>query len=349
VDRIPAATYNFHPFGAFSEEPAYRPMLEAVLRAKNVGMLCKFPVERRSKMGGGTEVERQDLGDTTLTITRIDTPKGELKMVYRKPKDQPGYCVEPFIKDERDIERFLSLPDDPAMPDLSTAKELYRKLGEKGIAYVAYEDPFYSVARWFDFEDFAIRCIRELSLIQELIDREFRRIKAELELILDQAEGYDFLFYTAGPEVATPPLLSPEIFEKLVTPYETELVGMIKESGHLCSIHCHGRVKAVFDQFLRIGADVLEPMEPPPQGDIYLDEALDRAEGRMCLMGYIQDQDLYTAGPGEMRSKVQQIRRMAGGGTGYIMTPTATPYMFPPPEEFVRNYIEFVQAADDVP
>lgn len=348
TDRIPVATYNFHPFGAFPQEAAYLPMLEALSKAEHVGVLCKVPVQRREGRSDRMEVERQHLGDTVLTITRLDTPKGTLEMVHRKPKDQPGYCVEALIKDDHDIESFLSLPAEPALPDLSPTKELYEQLGEKGLAYVAYEDPFYSVAHWFDFEDFAVRCIQELPLIQDLVDREFQRIKVELERILDQAEGYDVLFYTAGPEVAIPPLMAPQVFETLVTPYERRLVGMIKEAGHLCSIHCHGRVKAVFDQFLEMGTDVLEPMEPPPQGDIYLDEALNRAEGRMCLMGYIQDQDLYTSHPGEMREKVRSICQSVQGRGGYIMTPTATPYMFPPPEDFVRNYIAFIQAGDSL-
>ncbi|MBC8457728.1 MAG: hypothetical protein H8D67_07025 [Deltaproteobacteria bacterium] len=267
-------------------------------------------------------------------------------MVYRKPKDQPGYYVEALIKEDKDISKFLSLPVEPSIVDLSPTKELYDKLGDKGLAYVSYDDPFYSVAQWFDFEDFAVRCIQELPLIQELIDREFCRIKAELEMILNQAEGYDFLFYTVGPEVATPPMMAPAIFEKLITPYEKELVGMIKEAGHLSSIHCHGKVREVFDQFLQIGTDVLEPMEPPPQGDISLEEALDRTEGRICLMGYIQDQDLYTSETGEMPKKVLSILKKVSSRSGYIMTPTATPYMFPPPKDFVRNYVEFIQTAN---
>ena len=346
VDRTPVATYNFHPFGAFSQEPAYGPMLEALSEAENVGILYKSSIKYQKGRHDRMETEQRSLGDAILTITRLDTPKGKLEMVNRKPKDQPGYCVEAFIKDGNDVEKLLSLPVEPAVPDLSPTKERYEKLGERGLVYVAYEDPFYSVAQWFDFEDFAIRCIREFPLIQKLVDGEFKRIKIELALMLDQAEGYDVLFYTAGPEVATPPMLPPMIFEKLVAPYEIELVGMIREAGHLNSIHCHGKVKTVLDQFLNIGADVLEPVEPPPQGDIYLEEALDRAEGKICLMGYIQDQDLYLSEPGEMREKVRSICQSVQGRTGYIMTPTATPFMFPPGEKFVRNYVEFIETAN---
>ena len=346
VDRIPVATYNFHPFGDFPQEPGYLLMLKVLYEAENVGILCKSPVEHKGGRAECLQVDRRVQGDAVLTITRFDTSKGQLQMVHRKPKDQPGYCIESLIKDDDDIEKFLSLPAEPSLPDLSPTKEIYEKLGDKGLVYVDYDDPFYSVARWFDFEDFAIRCIRQFSLIKELVEREFARIKVELKLMLEQAKGYDFLFYTVGPEVATPPLLPPRIFETLITPYQKDLVGMIKKAGYLCSIHCHGKVKTVFDQFLEIGADVLEPMEPPPQGDICLEEALDETEGRMCLMGYIQDQDLYTSSPQEIREKVEEIFRLAKGRTGYIMTPSATPYMFPPPERFVRNYVEFVRAAD---
>ena len=346
VDRLPVATYNFHPFGEFAQEPAYLPMLKALCQAKNVGILCKAPVEHRGGKEGRLKIERRAQGEAVLTITQLDTPKGRLSMVHKKPKDQPGYCVEPLIKDDTDLEKFLSLPNEVSFRDLTRAKEIYEKLSDKGLVYVHYDDPFYSVARWFDFEDFAIRCIRQFSLIKQLVERELERIKVELKLMLDQAKGYDLLFYTVGPEIATPPLLPPRIFETLVTPYDRELVGMIREAGHLCSIHCHGKLKAVFDQFFEIGANVLEPMEPPPQGDISLEEALDKAEGRICLMGYIQDQELYTLSPKEIRERIKAIFCLTQRRTGYIMTPTATPYMLPPPERFVRNYLEFIRAAD---
>jgi hypothetical protein len=62
-------------------------------------------------------------------------------------------------------------------------------------------------------------------------------------------------------------------------------------------------------------------------------------------MGYIQDQDLYRAQPGEMRQKVLAVRRLVEGRTGYIMTSSATPYLDVPPPQFVRNYVEYLEAA----
>ena len=350
LERVACATYNFHHLSPTFLQDDYKPMLDAWWDCQDVGVLCKTP----HTMKGG----RRDLytttvtqkGDTTIQTTVVHTPKGPLTQVHATPKGQPGYTVEHFIKNDADIQRFISLPTDPAAADLTVTKEWFHKLGDKGLSYVDYADPMYAVAQWFNFEDFAVRCITDYDTIQEMLEHEFKRIVAELASVLEEAEGYEFLFYTAGPEVATPPMLPPRIFESAVAAYERQLVRMIQQAGHLVAIHCHGKVGMVFDQFVGIGPNALEPLEPPPQGDVTLQDALDRAQG-MCIMGHIQDQDLYLAQPGEMRAKVGQICdliKARGSYTGYIMTSTATPYMNPPPHDFVRNYVEYLRAAQEL-
>jgi uroporphyrinogen-III decarboxylase len=350
LDRIAFATYNFHHLNPTFQKPAYKPMLDAWWAAEDCGVLCKTPHQMHGGRRERTRTETHHKGTTVIRTTTVETPKGELREVFATPKGQPGYTVEPFVKDDQDVERLLSLPTEPAQPDLTITKVWHEKLGEKGLNYVAYGDPLYAVNHWFDFEDFCIRCLTQKDLIIELVEREFERIRGELALMLEQAQGYQFLFYTAGPEIATPPMLSPKVFKWGVLEYEQELVRMIRESGQLSAIHCHGRVAMVFDMFKAIGPHALEPLEPPPQGDIALQEALDRA-GEMSLMGYIQDQDLYIAEPGEMRQKVAaicEIIKERATLSGYIMTSTATPYMDPPPAAFTRNYIEYLQAAQEL-
>ncbi len=353
VDCMPVMTYNFHPFdgrwhrnpdGTYRGPEGYQPMMDAVWRT-GAGMLVKVSARHTGDRQERTRVEHTQKGDSEVRITYVETPRGTLHARYEKPAGQPGYYVKSLIADDEDLARYLSLPDEPSQVDLTPAREVYQALGDRGLAYLHYEDPMYAVAHLFDFEDFCLRYVTQRSLIVDMIEREFNRAQSELEQMLEQAEGYDLLFYTAGPEVMTPPMFSPAAFAELVTPYERALVKMIRDAGHLCAIHCHGRVGLVLDQFLEIGVHALEPLEPPPQGDIALEEALEAVAGRMCLMGYIQDQDLYMARPGEMRDKVRAIRRLVEGRTGYIMTSSATPYMDPPPPQFVRNYVEYLEAA----
>jgi hypothetical protein len=99
---------------------------------------------------------------------------------------------------------------------------------------------------------------------------------------------------------------------------------------------------------LKTGADLLEPIEPPDQGNIKLAELMLQAKGRISLMGYLQDQDFYTAPPGRMTRKVEDIARVVNGRTGYILSPTGTPFERPCPEIYARNYMEWLDAADRI-
>jgi len=353
VDRMPVMTYNFHPYtsewhekedGTFVGPAGYGPMMDAVLRTRT-GMMPKVGARHYGALQERSRSERFREGDATVTITTLETPRGPLHTRHVEPSGQPGYTVKSLIGSDDDLHKYLSIPNEPAQVDVTSAVEVYRRLGDRGVAHMGYSDPMYSVAHLFDFEDFCIRVATQRSLIVDMIEREFERIRVELARVLAQVEGYTFMFCTAGPEVATPPMLSPDTFAELVTPYQKALVNMIHDAGQLSAIHCHGRVRRVLDGFIEIGIDALEPMEPPPQGDISLEEALEVVDGRICLMGYIQDQDLYTARPGEMQEKVRAVRQIVEGRTGYIMTSTATPYMHPPPPQFVRNYIEYLEAA----
>jgi hypothetical protein len=353
VDRMPVMTYNFHPFDgrwqrraddAYAGPEGYQPIMDAVWRT-GAGMLVKVAARYSGDRQERTRIERTREGGSEVRLTTIETPKGVLQARYEKPPGQPGHTVKPLIVHDQDLEKYLSLSNEPSQVDLSPAIEIYERLGSRGLAYLHYEDPMYAVAQLFDAQDFYLRCATQRELIIGMVQREHCRARAEMEQLLLQAEGYDFLFYSAGVEVATPPMLSPTAFAELVTPYERILVHMIRDAGHLTSIHCHGRVRRVLDQFIEIGVQALEPLEPPPQGDLTLEAALKAVQGRLCLIGYIQDQDLYTARPGEMGAKVGAIRRLVEGRTGYIMTSTATPYMDPPPPQFVRNYVEYLEAA----
>ena len=75
---------------------------------------------------------------------------------------------------------------------------------------------------------------------------------------------------------------------------------------------------------------------------------MQQAEGRISLMGYIQDQEFYTAPPGRMTHRVEEIASVVNGRTGYIMSPTCTPFERPCSEIYARNYMEWLEAADRI-
>ncbi|MDP6449170.1 MAG: uroporphyrinogen decarboxylase family protein, partial [Lentisphaeria bacterium] len=174
------------------------------------------------------------------------------------------------------------------------------------------------------------------------------RVRDNVRRLVTACRGLPALFYTVGPELCTPPMTSPAVFAALVTPYQRQLIEIIHDAGFAAAIHCHGRVRSILEEVLGTGADVLEPIEPPPQGDITLAELLQKVGDRLCLVGHIQDQEFHTVSPGTMTSRVEAIARLVNGRTGYVMTPTCTPFQHPASATFQHNYREWIEAADRV-
>lgn len=348
VDRFPFCTYNCHPFtwGAHQGAPGYGPILEKIAHT-SAGCLCKTSVRTVSQRSE-FETDQRMVGDDSYTTVTWHTPKGPLTQVTRKPADQPSMCVKPYITEPDDVEKYLSVAYVPAQWDVSLAVKHAQEIGEKGVAYLDYGDPFYQVSDLFDQEDFAIQLMTEFDFIHSLVEFRFERLYNDLKRLLEALAPFNtsFLFYTVGPERATPPLTSPEIFRRLVVPYQKRFVELIHNYGYPVSLHCHGRVREVFPYILACGFDVLEPIEPPPQGNYDLKDLRKAAEGKIALLGYVQDQDFYLRPEEQIRNHVQAIADLIGQDTGYICCPTCTPFQYPPTDTYVTNYIAFLDEAE---
>ena len=348
VDRVPFATYGLHPYVTSTQKgaPSYAALLELVV--EKAGMLCKLGARRMlpHELPPHMETAVEELEDRRVTTRTLRTPRGDLCSVSVKPAGQPAYTTEHFIKTDGDVERFMSLKIDPVTPDVADAERLSEEVGGRGVVYLGYPDPMNVVAELFDFEDFVIRSATDLPAILRVVDFTFDLIAEQVRRLARLCRGRDFLLFTGGPEKATPPMMPPALFAALVTPYEKRLVDIFHREDLLVTLHCHGKVRLVIDEIMACGFDVLEPIEPPVQGDITLSELMEKCRGRLALMGHIQDQELHNARPGHFMKAMEEIAQVANGRTGYICTPTATPFQFPATERFVRNYTEWIEAAD---
>jgi len=350
VDLVPFTTYNLHPYtGSYQEgEPSYDELMKLVVA--KAGMLCKVNPKRiaSKRMESFVENKVETPEDRVIHTTILHTPQGDLRSIDETPHNQPHYKTEHFIKTDEDIERYMSLPYEPHEYDIANMVAFEKELGDRGLIYTSYADPMFVAQSLFGSEEFWMRCLTNLPSVIRLIEHLFEPMLEDTRRHALACKGHDFVFQTDGPEVATPPMLPPRLFKELVTPYQKRLVEAIHNAGFLCMIHCHGKVRLVLEDIIATGADGLEPIEPPPQGDIAIEELMPICEGRLSLMGHIQDQEFYTAPPGTMTEHVEQIARAVRGRTGYVMSPTCTPFQFPASETYLRNYIEWIEAADRI-
>ncbi|NLT41505.1 MAG: hypothetical protein GXX93_02415 [Anaerolineae bacterium] len=118
----------------------------------------------------------------------------------------------------------------------------------------------------------------------------------------------------------------------------------IKQAGGLIWLHSHGKMSPVIEGFMEMGVDCLNPIEPPPMGDMTLRQAREVVGNRMCLEGNLEADDMFRAPAERIRRLVAEaIEDARGGGlilcptSGFMEWPIATPRQ-------VENYLTYIEA-----
>ncbi len=120
-------------------------------------------------------------------------------------------------------------------------------------------------------------------------------------------------------------MMSKRAFEQFILKYERPLWQMVRDAGQIVWVHCHGKINTVIDDFVQGGVQLLDPVEPPPQGDIDIEEAKRRAAaGPMTLIGNIQYSDLCQLPTDEFETLVKRAI-FEGGRKHFILGPTEFP------------------------
>ena len=165
---------------------------------------------------------------------------------------------------------------------------------------------------------------------QDLFIKALDKAAAFLEWHIDQVSralpGY--LWRIFGPEYASPPYLPPELFKKYVTGYNKRLVEIIHKNGGYARLHSHGNLMKVLDFIADTGCMGLDPIEPPPQGDVELSYVRKHYGKDMVLFGNLEASDIENLPATKFREKVKRAisEGTAGEGRGFVLMPSACPY-----------------------
>ncbi len=345
-DRVPISTYELVGWNSDSfenQQESYRPLMDYIrektdcIYMTGVSMVNRYVQEH-------TRVEKWREGKSTYIRVTLTTPKGELTKLDRIDCGiNTVWHVEHFVKDDYDIEKYLSIPDDLVPVDTSHLKSIEEALGDKGIISVDIADPLCTAAELFHFGDFTVKAYTDTNTFIKLLDKIAEERMFFLNDMLKKGAGP--LFRIVGLEYATPPYLSTEYFHKFVCNYDKKMIQLIHDYGKLARIHCHGRIKDALPHIVEMEADALDPVEAPPSGDIELKEVKRLYGSHFCIMGNIQLRDLETASEEEMRNITIKCMEAAKEGGGFIIMPTASPINVPLSPVTEKNYRVFIDTA----
>jgi uroporphyrinogen-III decarboxylase len=169
------------------------------------------------------------------------------------------------------------------------------------------------------------------------------RIHNYLEHLLQK--GAVTMYRICGPEYATPPYLNPREFDKLVKSYDVNLVNLLHRYRGYARLHSHGKVKRVLPIIKEMEVDAIDPMEPPPDGDVELHEARKILGTRTVLIGNIEERLFEIGHKTDIEKQVKKAISQAATTGEFILCPTAMPISTPLRRKIQQNIIHYIDCS----
>jgi uroporphyrinogen-III decarboxylase len=340
-------------------DPSWRSLLELAEERTDL-IRMRSPVRAQSHQAWGADEEAtakeffktEHYVDNGRRMTRTTLRIGDRTMTSltrRDPDVDTVWTVEHLLKSNEDVRAYLEVPDEAFTEtiDVTPLVEEEQRLGERGIVMVDTEDPLCTAATLFSMADFTIFAMTENALCHRLLEKCARMIQRRTEQVARQFPGHLWRIY--GPEFATEPYLPPHLFDEYVVRYTGPMVSAIKSHGGFARVHIHGRIRNVLDAVVEMGADAIDPIEPPPQGDVDLAFIRAKYGKNLVLFGNLEIADIENAEPNKFERLVRRALAEGthGEGRGFVLMPSACPYGRTLSERTLQNYETMVRCVED--
>ncbi|HKJ89610.1 MAG TPA: uroporphyrinogen decarboxylase family protein, partial [Oceanipulchritudo sp.] len=150
--------------------------------------------------------------------------------------------------------------------------------------------------------------------------------------------AYDLLELGGGDASTT--VISPTLFEAYVAPYDRPIIEAAHEAGQRIVYHTCGGMMPILEQIADMEPDAMETFTPAGMGgDVELGEAKRRIGDRVCMIGGFDQYHFFTGcTPEATRREVRRCFAEAGGGGGYILSPS---------DHFFEAEVELLEAFAD--
>jgi uroporphyrinogen-III decarboxylase len=312
-------------------------MRPALLRPRPENCRGRF-FEDRTTIENGCRFVRTTLRVAGRTMTALSRRDPDLDTVWQ---------VEHLLKDLDDLRAYLELPDEvfACEPDVSALVVAEREVGDRGIVMVDAEDPLCAAAGLFSMETYTIIAFTEPEWFGRLLEKLAPHYHERTRKVAHAFPGRLWRIY--GPEYATEPYLPPRLFESYVVRRTGPMVEAIRASGGWARIHCHGRIKSALPHLVKMGAAAIDPIEPPPLGDVELADVRREYGKDLVLFGNLELRDVENMDPPDFEKVVAKALRdgTRGPGRGFVLMPSACPYGRTITPRTLANYRTMVRLA----
>ena len=294
------------------------------------------------------QVQTYEDGGSRYTRETWHIAGRDLTSLTRRDRDvATTWTLEPLLKDADDVRAYLELPDavfsyETSVEELKAAEAA---LGDAGIVMVDTHDPLCAAAGLFSMEGYTIVALTESSLFHRLLQKLARPLYATVRTVARDFPGH--LWRVVGSEYASEPFLPPSLYEAYEVRYTQPIIDAIQRDGGYARLHSHGRLARILPAIVGMGVDGLDPIEPPPQGDVALIDVRRQYGDQMVLFGNLEASEIENLPPDAFEARVREALRQgtAGTGRGFVLMPSACPYGREINTRVMTNYRTMVRLA----
>ena len=360
ADRPPVSFYEItgledtsagDPFNIYTH-PSWSPLIKLAGEKTDRIARCKISFSNgpRDPWDEFSEVRTWREDGKRFTRRTVKVGQRELTATSRRDPDvNTVWEVEPLLKNPDDLKALLELPaaEFGGEPDIAPYLETEELVGDSGIVMVDTPDPLCQAAALFEMGEFTIVAMTEQKLFHQLLERFAALLHPKTEAIARALPGR--LWRIFGPEYASPPFLPPRLFREYVVRYDTPMVDAIQQEGGFARIHSHGNLRDILDDIIATGCIGLDPIEPPPQGDVELSYVRKKYGEQLVLFGNLEASDIVGLPTPDFELKVRTAIRegTAGTGRGFVLMPSGAPYGRELPPLAMANYEKMIDVIEE--
>jgi uroporphyrinogen decarboxylase len=191
-------------------------------------------------------------------------------------------------------------------------------------------------------ENFLMDLVENIDFVEELLDKCMEHSLALSRELLKM--GVDIIWWGDDFSMDAGPLLSPELFQKLLVPRYAHMVSEAKkiDKNVKVAFHSDGKIEWALDGLVDAGIDIINPLQPDVNDSAAVKK---RYGGRLTVWGNVDTRRVMAGGSvTDVINEVKNVISTLSPGGGHIFCSNHTIQATP---KAVENTIAFYWAAKE--
>ena len=285
-------------------------------------------LEARRVCSDSWQIELELLEDPNYTTQRFNiiTPGQKLSMVLQS-NEHTTWLAEHLVKEKSDIDVISNYMTYP-LCDVQEINRAADEFGDKGLirghisAFEGFGQPgcWQDAACLYGIENLIMASMEDPEWVHAFLNV----LKERKKVYINSLKGAKYDLLELGGGDASTTVISPDIFNEFVAPYDAELIEAAHRAGQRVVYHTCGGMMPILEDIAAMKPDAMETFTPPAMGgDVNLKEAKRRIGDKVCMIGGL-DQFHFFKGCSaqETRDEVRRCFGEAGDGGGFILAPS---------------------------